>query len=216
VKTKNSKIGFKQRFAEEQKRINQEVGVYGQRNYIHKKSLLWLQQPYADGMWDTIKDLCPDPKIVVELGSNIGRWPVEMIERFPAIERIYCVDVWPHDEYYEEWKQRTNNPRVIPLRGTTDMWSKQFQETQPIDLLYIDAAHDYESCKKDLANWVPKVRNGGVVMLDDWVLKSVKTAVFRFARIHEKRGHKIDVKSGKFGGDYPKNENEQAWFIKNW
>ena len=36
-----------------------------------------------------------------------------------------------------------------------------------IDLLFVDAAHDYESVTADLAAWEPWVKDDGVIVLDD-------------------------------------------------
>jgi predicted O-methyltransferase YrrM len=37
----------------------------------------------------------------------------------------------------------------------------------PLDLVHIDGNHDYVRCADDLARWLPKLRAGGVLVLDD-------------------------------------------------
>lgn len=37
----------------------------------------------------------------------------------------------------------------------------------PLDLLHVDGNHDYARCADDLARWLPKVRSGGLLVLDD-------------------------------------------------
>jgi predicted O-methyltransferase YrrM len=37
----------------------------------------------------------------------------------------------------------------------------------PLDLLHVDGNHDYVRCADDLARWLPKVRSGGLLVLDD-------------------------------------------------
>ena len=49
------------------------------------------------------------------------------------------------------------------------------------DIVYIDASHDYNSVKQDIATWLPLVREGGVICGDDYnpgwpgVIKAVDT-----------------------------------------
>lgn len=38
----------------------------------------------------------------------------------------------------------------------------------PVDFVYIDAAHDYESVKADIAAWWPKVKPGGILAGHDY------------------------------------------------
>ena len=50
--------------------------------------------------------------------------------------------------------------------------SNQFQDNQ-YEFVYIDADHTYESVKKDLELYLPKVKNGGIIgghdYTDNWV-----------------------------------------------
>jgi len=41
-------------------------------------------------------------------------------------------------------------------------------EDDVVDFVFIDAAHDYESVKEDIAAWWPKVKSGGVLAGDDY------------------------------------------------
>lgn len=47
----------------------------------------------------------------------------------------------------------------------------------PIGLLHIDAMHTVEACTADIEAWTPHVVPGGIVVVHDWSLKSVRTAV---------------------------------------
>lgn len=48
---------------------------------------------------------------------------------------------------------------------------------QPIGLLHIDAMHTVEACGADLRAWTPHVVPGGIVVVHDWSMKSVRSAV---------------------------------------
>jgi hypothetical protein len=46
-----------------------------------------------------------------------------------------------------------------------------------LDFVFIDAAHDYENVKADIAAWWPKIKPGGVLAGDDFKFKGVNKAV---------------------------------------
>jgi predicted O-methyltransferase YrrM len=39
---------------------------------------------------------------------------------------------------------------------------------ESVDLVYIDAAHDYENTATDIRTWLPKVRKGGILAGHDY------------------------------------------------
>lgn len=43
--------------------------------------------------------------------------------------------------------------------------------------IFLDAGHGYESVKRDLAAWLPKLKPGGLIAGDDWNWKGVQQAV---------------------------------------
>lgn len=63
----------------------------------------------------------------------------------------------------------------------------------PIDLLHVDASHSEWSSTSDVCLWVPKVRSGGIVIMDDSDWSSTQTAV----RFVEKWADKGDTIKGK-------------------
>jgi hypothetical protein len=74
-----------------------------------------------------------------------------------------------------------------------------------LDFVYIDGAHDYENKTLDLNTWYPKVRIGGVVGGDDYVIPSVIKAVKDF---EEKHGLKFEI------ADYVAPHPPEYWLIK--
>lgn len=46
------------------------------------------------------------------------------------------------------------------------------------DLIYIDAAHDYNSVKMDAYIWSHILRNGGYMLFDDWHFEPIRSAVY--------------------------------------
>ena len=56
---------------------------------------------------------------------------------------------------------------VFVYEGDTDSASKEFKDNS-FDLIFIDADHSYEAVKKDLDNWIPKLKPGGKISGHDY------------------------------------------------
>lgn len=82
------------------------------------------------------------------------------------------------EQVYQDFLADVENfglaPRTTVLRMTSQEALPRIEG--PIDLLHIDGNHDTEKVMWDVANWVPKVRPGGVIILDDVDWDTVKPA----------------------------------------
>ncbi len=63
----------------------------------------------------------------------------------------------------------------------------------PLDYFHLDGCHSEWSSTTDVVLWVPKVKSGGIVVLDDYNWPSTQTAV----RFVEKWCDKIEVTETK-------------------
>lgn len=139
------------------------------------------------------------PTVCVELGTWLGASAIPVacaIRRWQGT--LTCIDTWAGD--VRPTGVRTNaapwmlvscarnimdaglGPTIRLIPATTQ--DAALSWTQPIDYLYIDAAHDYASVRADLHAWVPHVRPGGVMLGDDYgshLFPGVKTAWDEFA-----------------------------------
>jgi hypothetical protein len=64
-------------------------------------------------------------------------------------------------------------------------------EDNSLDFVFIDAAHDYDSVRKDISAWFPKIKNEGVIAGHDYDCPDVRKAVTEFFQgyqIHESEG----------------------------
>ncbi|MCL4425361.1 MAG: class I SAM-dependent methyltransferase [Firmicutes bacterium] len=125
----------------------------------------------------------PGHLAIVELGSWKGRstawlgFGSKLGRRAP----VYAVDHWkgssehqflftePDCSTYPEFKANMDwlglNDIVTPITGKTVEIGKSWR--QPIGLLFIDAAHEYEAVKADFLTWSPFLVEGGWVVFHD-------------------------------------------------
>jgi len=121
------------------------------------------------------------PTVCVELGTWLGASAIPVarsIRRWGGT--LTCVDTWHgtidgQSLYRAPWMLAScarnivdagvsANVRLIPATtaDAAPWWSG------PIDYLYVDADHSYESVMADLHAWVPHVRRGGLILGDDY------------------------------------------------
>ena len=136
----------------------------------------------------------------VEVGVSKGDNAVDMLDNCPKISRLYLVDSYqPWTRWFtnelahpytpekaKEFVQKVAQ-RFAPYNGRVKLIirdsveaSKLFAD-ESIDYIYIDASHDYESVKKDLTAWYPKVKLGGMLAGHDSYYDGVQKAVIEFA-----------------------------------
>lgn len=149
-----------------------------------------------------------DCQKIAELGVCDGDNFMRMIEHNPT--EAVAVDAWiddgivsrndegysqaEQDELYRTFKKNTKDMTFVHIfREYTFNAAKHFPDNY-FDLVYIDADHTYEGCKKDLESWYPKVKKGKFLLGDDYVNNhitrptgvrfGVVEAVIEFAKKH--------------------------------
>lgn len=60
--------------------------------------------------------------------------------------------------------------RVTVLVGRTREAAPRFAPGS-LDMVFVDAGHDYASVRDDLADWIPKLRPGGLLLCDDYEMQ---------------------------------------------
>lgn len=60
---------------------------------------------------------------------------------------------------------------IVNLNRTTSEKACENYHPKSLDFVFIDAAHDYHSVKKDIENWLPKVKSGGIIAGHDYTSK---------------------------------------------
>lgn len=72
-------------------------------------------------------------------------------------------------QIYQENLKRTNTRNMITdVKGSSWDMADVFSDGQ-LDVAFIDADHSYDSVKKDITAWFPKIRKGGILSGHDYV-----------------------------------------------
>lgn len=132
--------------------------------------------------------------IGVEIGVGGGSGSLKLLKKLPNL-KLYCIDPWrhvegaefeaalpqkKHDNIYEYVKSCLGpyKARVVILKKTSDDAVNDIPND--IDFVHIDGHHTYEQVKKDIENYFPKIRIGGLMSGHDYNNDSVFKAVHEF------------------------------------
>lgn len=72
------------------------------------------------------------------------------------------------DAQYESVKNLFEAYNWVEIIRDFSVEGSQRFEDGYFDFCYLDAAHDYQSIKEDLAAWWPKIKSGGILSGHDW------------------------------------------------
>ena len=120
------------------------------------------------------------PEIIVELGTHWGEAYFtfcQTVEDHRVGSLCYAVDHWLGDEhaghYGEEVFENVRNYNERFYRQFSYLLRMSFDDALPqfadnsIGLLHVDGFHTYEAARHDFRTWLPKVRDGGIILLHD-------------------------------------------------
>lgn len=151
----------------------------------------WLTVDEAIALFELARGLSHDRPRAVEIGCWQGKSTVCLASglRGKVAPRLVCID--PFDASGDAASAGTYGERAdalgAPLRrrfeqnlgdtGVADLvdvhqgfsheLAAHFDE--PIDLLFVDGDHAYDAVRRDVLDWAPKLRPGGVLALHDVV-----------------------------------------------
>ncbi len=126
-------------------------------------------------LFDRARELVGKP-VIVEIGSYLGASTCFLAGGICQEEgQVHAVDTWANDgmtegkrDTYESFLRNTAPLKdwIVPIRSRSEDLAGKFE--QPIDLLFLDGDHSYEAVRRDLELWLPKVKQGGTVILHDY------------------------------------------------
>ncbi len=137
----------------------------------------WLSDREADLLF-RLASQCTGKGAIVEIGSWKGKSTVCLSLGSRKGVGTYVTAIDPHtgssehgtvDTYAEFLRniERTGiSPMVKPIRKRSQDVAKEWQGG-PVELLWIDGAHEYEFVLRDLLLWEPHLMEGGVIAFHD-------------------------------------------------
>ncbi len=128
--------------------------------------------------------------IVCEIGVRMGLNFERMIKHNPKL--AVAVDCWLDDgtpsrndscnsqaeldEQYNYFQTLVaDKPFVKIYRDYSYNTVREFPD-EYFDFVFIDADHTYEGCKRDILDWYPKIKRGGVLCGHDYVHRRAPTS----------------------------------------
>lgn len=134
---------------------------------------------------EDVLPLLPKQMVVAEVGVAYGEFSREIINntnpiKFYAIDYFKGNDFWGRNTFTEN---KLSHEEYIKLQFKTEIEKDIFHikkglswdvlnnfEDNFFDYVYLDAGHDYESVKKDIAILLKKIKNGGIIQFNDYLL----------------------------------------------
>ncbi len=144
-------------------------------------------------------DQVSEPAHFVEVGCWKGKsssyMAVEIVNSGKPIQ-FDCVDTWLgdlndpihqndpsvaggtlYDEFIQNMKPVEGKYKAVRMDSVS---AAATYEDNSLDLVFIDAAHDYESVKADILAWLPKIKINGIISGHDYGHPPVRQAVHEF------------------------------------
>ena len=129
----------------------------------------WLSYEEGETLY-TLAKACTGRGVIVEIGSWRGKSTTCLGLGSKAGNQVAIYAIDPHSEHtFGDFTRNVEaagiSDLVTPMPGRSQDLAEGFDH--PIELLFIDGAHQYDLVLEDFERWVPKVVEGGVVAMHD-------------------------------------------------
>lgn len=134
---------------------------------------------------EAVRGLLPPEPVCVELGVFLGRFASGIWKRLEP-SRLFLVDPWRSDgerlygdggltcysgrtmrRVRARFPEQVVDGRVVLVRKLSFEAVGDFPDAF-FDFVYVDASHRYVDVRRDLEEWAPKLRRGGVLAGHDY------------------------------------------------
>jgi len=139
----------------------------------------WLADVEGEFLYNAARN-CTGKGVIVEIGSWKGKSTIWLGKGSKAGNKVevYAIDphtgssehqkegpVWTFEEFKINIKNAKIDDIVVPIVKTSADAAKNFKK--PVELIFIDGAHEYEMVKLDFELWFPKLVEGGFIAFHD-------------------------------------------------
>jgi predicted O-methyltransferase YrrM len=144
--------------------------------YETNKDQTWMRDKEStEGLLDLIKELGDNSaKTMIEIGSFVGESTVLFAQSFkeviavdPFMEGYDDLDptsyLFEFKNVYQTYLDRTGDHQNIKTIVSTSDDAVEKLQGSKYDFIYIDGLHTYEGVKTDIQNYLPLVKDGGVI-----------------------------------------------------
>lgn len=145
--------------------VEQNAYGMGERSFYH--------------MWKLIAQDLPDNARMLEIGVHRGQtlalWRILKPSKHTDIIGLSPFDGsevgekrdYKTDVQYLHMMLELQQPGLITGYSETQESIEMARDLAPLDVLYIDGGHSYETTRSDILNYSPLVRPGGFLVIDD-------------------------------------------------
>lgn len=147
--------------------------------YRYKLPQGWFYTADIDEYRRLVEDV-PEGGYICELGCAWGRSLCSVSDIIKRKNlKVWAIDLFtgtpsegsPVASYQDEFKNNLKRfgilDRVNVFKESTDTMAKEIQD-HLFDLVFIDADHSYPCIRKDIQNWLPKLKEHGTISGHDY------------------------------------------------
>lgn len=140
--------------------------------------------------WDTLSFLLDHlgvserPIAMAEIGVEAANTSQRLLERNSMLSYVGVDPYVKNDALYEDVVKRLSpfsSQGRFTLHRDGSLQASGLVEEHSLDLVFLDARHDYEAVWSDMAAWHRKLRRGGILSGHDfsWMFPTVSMAVYK-------------------------------------
>ncbi|NQZ70092.1 MAG: class I SAM-dependent methyltransferase [Lentisphaeria bacterium] len=130
-------------------------------------------------MRHSILAMLPKNAIVAEIGVLGGDWSDKIIKNTTPEKLVlidtFCSNDYPHlkrftkNSHFDFINSKFSTPSIDIRKGLSWECLSEFEENT-FDWIYVDAAHDYKSVKKDLVEVHRVLKPNGYIIMNDYIM----------------------------------------------
>ena len=117
---------------------------------------------------------------MAEVGVRDGRTTFYLLDKIPHL-KIYAVDTDTSLFYNDSVKEKYGD-RLVPIQGNSAV---VVERVPKVDLVFIDADHSYEGCRKDILLYSKRINGKGCLSGHDIDFPGVNKSVNELVRTYD-------------------------------